>query len=141
MGAICILYGIIRAAASAEGALAAILQIFFVILSFLCLILSSCLFPLLSRFNQTTSALFRNALLISFSNFPYTVAVTILNLSPLLFFAIWPTGFMRLLLVVLFFVPGLIARINSMIWMRVFQKYTPQDEMELPQLTEDDGDE
>ncbi len=140
LGAVCILYGLIRAAASTQSALASLLQILFVILSFPCLILLSCLFPLLSRFEQSTPVLFRNALLISFSNFPYAVVVTILNLSPLLLFAIWPTGFMRLLLVVLFFLPGLIVRVNSMILMRVFQKYMPEDEAESLQAAEDDED-
>lgn len=139
LGMFCILYAMIRVSASVQGSWAVILQILFVILSFLALILISWLFPLLSRFDQTIFALFRNSLLIGFSNFPYTVAVTVLNLLPLLFFAIWPTGFIRLLLVILFFLPGLFARINSKILLRVFQKYTSEDEMEThKQFTSDE---
>jgi len=125
-----LLYTIIKAAASIEGFLAAVLHILVAILLFLCVTVANYLFPLLSRFNQTIPVLFRNAFLISFSNLPRTVGITILNLIPFIAFLIWPAGFMRLLLVMLFLVPGLVARLNSIILMRVFMKYEPQSKLD-----------
>lgn len=121
-----LLYGIMRAAASMNGGPAAILHVLAVALLLFCVIVTGYIFPLLAHFDQSTPALFRNALLISLSNFPYTVAVTILNLIPLIVYVIWPTGFMQLLLIMLFMAPGLIAQINSRMLVRVFAKYEPQ---------------
>ena len=118
LAAAALLYLSIKAAAGIS-----VLYLLSAILLFLCVITAGYLFPLLSRFNQTVLALFRNALLIGFSNFPYTVAITVLNVLPVLVFIVWPTGFMRLLLIMLFAAPGLIARINSTLLMRVFAKY------------------
>lgn len=122
------LYAAIRAAESLEGGAAAILHVLSVFLLFLGVIVAGYLFPLLSRFDVSISDLFRNAFFISVSNFPYTVAISILNLIPLIIFVIWPSGFMRILLVMLFLAPGLIARINSTMLIRVFLKYEPEDE-------------
>lgn len=89
-----LLYGVMQAAAGMSGVLAAILHILAAALLLFCVIVTGYLFPLLARFDQPTPALFQNALLISLSNFPYTVAITILNLLPLIVYVIWPTGFM-----------------------------------------------
>lgn len=123
LAAAAILYLSVKAAVSMGSALAAVLYLLSAVLLFLCIITAGYLFPLLSRFNQTVPALFRNALLISFSNFPYTVAMSVLNALPFIVFIVWPVGFMRLLLLILFAVPGLIARINSTLLIRVFEKY------------------
>lgn len=132
-----LLYGIMRAAASMDGGPAAILHVLAAALLLFCVIVTGYIFPLLARFDQSTPALFRNAFLISLSNFPYTVAVTILNLIPLAVYTIWPTGFMQWLLVMLFMAPGLIAQLNSRMLVRVFAKYEPQSAEDSTENTDD----
>ncbi len=87
----------------------------------------SYLFPLLSRFYYTTGVLFKNAVLIALLNLPYTIVILFLNLVPWLLLFLRPDWFFRLLPVIVFLGAGLIAYVNSLMFLRIFRKYTPKE--------------
>lgn len=111
----------------AAGTLAEVLRILFVSLIFLYLALVSYIFPLLARFVYTLRALFRNAFLMSVLHLPYTFVIIALNLSPLILFLLRPDWFFRALPLILFLAPGLIAYVNSMLFLRIFKRYMPKE--------------
>ncbi len=90
----------------------------------------SYLFPLLSRFYYTTGVLLKNAVLIAMLNLPYTIVILLLNLAPWLLFFLRPDLFFRLLPVLVFLGAGLIAYVNSLMFQRIFRKYTPKEVLE-----------
>ena len=90
----------------------------------------SYLFPLLSRFYYTTGVLIKNAVLIAMLNLPYTIVILLLNLAPWLLFFLRLDLFFRLLPVLVFLGAGLIAYVNSLMFQRIFRKYTPKEVLE-----------
>ena len=111
---------------SMQGILGEILKVMFWVVFFAYIAVLNYIFPLLSRFVYTLPALFRNAFLISMMNLPYTLAIIFLNLLPLIVFIWQPLIFMWLLPLFLFIAPGAIARVNTLLFLRIFRKFTPE---------------
>lgn len=95
---------------------------------FVYLALAAYVFPLLARFVYTLPALFKNAFLMSMLNLPSTFLVLALDLAPAALFVLRPDWCFRLFPLLLFMVPGLTAYINSLLFLRIFRKYTPPEE-------------
>ncbi len=113
-----------------EGLLASVLLIVFFFLAILMFITITYLFPILSRFETGLWQLFKRSLLIAWSNFGWTILVCLVNLLPLLVFLFKTQWFFRLLPVFLLIYPGAGAFVNSLIFLRVFRKYTPKEVLE-----------
>ena len=111
---------------SMQGILGEILKVMFWVVFFAYIAVLNYIFTLLSRFVYTLPALFRNAFLISMMNLPYTLAIIFLNLLPLIVFIWQPLIFMWLLPLFLFIAPGAIARVNTLLFLRIFRKFTPE---------------
>ncbi|MCI8567084.1 MAG: DUF624 domain-containing protein [Lachnospiraceae bacterium] len=111
-----------------QGTLMEILRVLFLALLFVYLALAAYVFPLLARFVYTLPALFKNAFLMSMLNLPSTFLVLALDLAPAALFVLRPDWCFRLFPLLLFMVPGLTAYINSLLFLRIFRKYTPPEE-------------
>ncbi len=87
----------------------------------------SLLFPMLSRFENTTAVLLKNTLFLALANLPQTLALGLLNAVSLLLCLryVFP----------LFFLPALAALIGTLFIEPMFRPYLPEDPKE--SLTED----
>ena len=119
-----------RYAFAMQGAFAEFLSIATFCMLIIYAALLSYLFPLLSRFYYTTGVLFKNAALIALLNLPYTIVILLLNLLPWLLFFLRVDWVFRLMPVIVFLVPGLTAYVNSLMFLRIFRKYTPKEVLE-----------
>ena len=120
-----IFYIDIQVVLAVEGTWKALAGGLFGSLLFLFLAFVSYLFPLLSRFVYTYKDWFRNTLLMSLLNLPITVVILFFNLTPV-FLLLWQPGiFLWMLPFLLFMGPGLIARVNSLLFLHIFRKYLP----------------
>lgn len=78
-------------------------------------------FPVLSRFDNTVKNTIKNALIMSIKHFPYTVAIVIITIAPLVFIYLIPQA-----LILVFVVFGLSAYFNSFFFVKIFEKYMPK---------------
>lgn len=84
-------------------------------------------FPLIAHFENSVLKTLANALVLSVSHLPTTVAVTILNLIPVLILVFFTKFFFRCTMIWLFIGFALIAKGNSLLLERVFRRYIPED--------------
>ncbi len=87
----------------------------------------SLLWPMLSRFENSTAALLRNTLVLGFGNLPRTLALGMLNVG---------TGLLCLIYVFpLFFLPALAALVGTLLIEPIFKPYMPEEpaEEEVPE--------
>ena len=92
------------------------------VLALLILSLTAYLFPLISRYNNTLSEHLRNAAILMIMNFPRTVLMVLVHLSPLLALYFRPDLVLRTLILWPILAPGLIAQADSYILLPVFEK-------------------
>ena len=92
------------------------------ILALLILSLTAYLFPLISRYNNTLPEHLRNAAILMIMNFPRTVLMVLVHLSPLLALYFQPDLVLRTLILWPFLAPGLIAQADAYILLPVFEK-------------------
>lgn len=90
-------------------------------------------FPLLSRFHNTTKGTIKNAFLISIVNVPYTFLFIVLMFVPfiLMFFVMELAPF---ILLFGFSVPAFVA---SFLWVRIFRKFEPKEVKEKEEVAEE----
>ena len=79
-------------------------------------------FPVLSRFDNTIKNTFRNALFMSISHFPYTIAIILITFVPMVIMYFIPR---TLIVVCISF--GLSAYCNSYLFVKIFKKYMPEE--------------
>lgn len=115
---------------------AVILRIIFLVFLFVYACGLSYSFPLLSRFVYTTKNLLKNSFLMSILNLPYTIVILALDLLPVLFLLFKPDWFFRLLPIFLFAGAGTIAYVNSILFLRIFKKYMPEEYPEQENFSE-----
>ena len=101
-----------------------VLMIAVLILAYLVLGTIIYVFPLLSRFHNTTKGTIKNAFLVSIVNVPYTLVFVVLLVIPIIiaFFVIEAAPF------ILLFGFSLPAYIASIFWVRIFKKFEPKEE-------------
>lgn len=80
----------------------------------------SLLFPMLSRFENSLSALLRNTVILALGNLPRTVVLGLINVAA----AVLCVRF----ILPLFFLPALAALIGSLLIEPIFKPYMPQEE-------------
>ena len=80
-------------------------------------------FPLTAKFENTIRGTFANAFVLSVLHLPTTVALTVLNLIPLAVFLLFTNFFYKTLVVWVLLVFALIAKINSLLLKRVFDRH------------------
>ncbi len=100
------------------------LMIAVLILAYLVLGTIIYVFPLLSRFHNTTKGTIKNAFLVSLVNVPYTLVFVVLLVIPIIiaFFVIEAAPF------ILLFGFSLPAYIASIFWVRIFKKFELKEE-------------
>ena len=82
----------------------------------------SVLFPMLSRFENSTGALLKNTVVLSLGNLPRTLALGVINTVAAYCCLRW--------LVPLFFLPSLAALADSLLIEPMFRPYMPEEETE-----------
>ena len=80
-------------------------------------------FPLTAKFENTIQGTFANAFVLSVLHLPTTVALTVLNLIPLAVFLFFTNFFYKTLVIWVLLVFALIAKINSLLLRRVFDRH------------------
>ncbi len=101
-------------------------------LLFVVLMTATYAFPILARFDNSTANTIKNAFLMGVANFPKTVVLMITNaLFPALFFAVVVTGkALWVIPLMLCFGISLTVYLCSRILVRIFDAYTPVEEMQ-----------
>lgn len=84
-------------------------------------------FPLIAHFENGVFKTLGNALVLSVAHLPTTIAVTVLNLIPVLVLIFFTNFFYRTIILWLFAAFALIAKANSLLLERVFRRYLPQE--------------
>ena len=102
--------------------------VIFGIVAFLFCLASSMIYPMLGRYENTTTAIIFNSINISVRNIGGMICVVILNLAPWIFAAEFTNVFMYLGLIWTFIGFSLIAYLNSIVIARIFNKYDSQEQ-------------
>ena len=93
-----------------------------VILFLMVMCVTAYMFPLISRYSNTLSEHLRNASILLIVNFPRTVLSVLAHLSPLLMFYFRPEFMLQTLVAWIFLAPGLIAQVDSYLFMPIFDQ-------------------
>lgn len=121
-----------------EGTMYKVLFYIFLVLLFLCTLIYTYIYPVLAKFYNTIRNTFVNAFLMSIRHLPYSFLMIIISLLPLAILFI-PSFQAQSLVLMLFFLMGgaLIAYINAHFFVKIFDKYIPEEEKEELSDTED----
>lgn len=125
-----LLYTLYRISFGVTGGLSGIAQLGFQVLFFVYLILLSYVFPVLSRFVLTVPQLFRNVLIMCIGDVPRTFGIVVIHLLPLLLIFLRIDWFFTALPMLAALIPGIVATLNAGMFLKIFQKYIPQEIME-----------
>lgn len=125
-----LLYTLYRISFGVTGGLSGISQLGFQVLFFVYLILLSYVFPVLSRFVLTVPQLFRNVLIMCIGDVPRTFGIVVIHLLPLLLIFLRIDWFFTALPMLAALIPGIVATLNAGMFLKIFQKYIPQEIME-----------
>lgn len=87
-------------------------------------------FPMVARFEVKTGRTLLNALIITVTHIPHSVAMLLVNMLPVIILILSPTVFYQSLILWPFFGFGLQAKINAKILHRIFKKLFPQKQEE-----------
>lgn len=129
---------------SATGALAPILSGLVMIAEALYVFVFSYIFPMLSRFDNTTKDAFIKALYFSIRHLPTTLVVSVINLLPLALVFCVPNSLTFVLFLMFFIGFSVQALTNAILLRRVFSPFLPEIEhyeVEEDLLPEDEGSE
>lgn len=107
--------------ASMVGIMAVVLGIFLVLVGLY-------VFPLLARFENTVPQMLKNSLLIAVRHFLSTVMIALIHAVPLLVAFVSVAVFIRAFLVMMLFLAGPLAYLESKVFVRVFYNYYPKTE-------------
>lgn len=105
-----------------EGTLATALCWLLAILAALVLAIASYLFPLMVRYENTLKEHVFNAGILALLKLPRTIGLMVLNLLPVLLFALSPQGFVQTLIFWLFIGFGFCSYLSSVILLPVFRE-------------------
>lgn len=104
-----------------------ILNYIFLVFGFIYAMVLSYVFPILSKFDNSTKDTLRNALLMSIAHFPWSILIILVNLIPLIIFLFDLNIFFAAIFPILIFIGfSLMAFANSYIFNRIFKKYIPE---------------
>lgn len=95
---------------------------------FLFLFVWSYAFPLTASFESPVFKTLSNALVLSVAHLPTTIAVTVLNLLPVVVLLFFTDFFFHWIMIWLLIAFALIAKANAYLLERIFRRYMPQEE-------------
>lgn len=84
-------------------------------------------FPVQARFCGGICRTMNNAWLMAAANFPYFLLSVLISGLPIWNLLLLPAVFLRILILWILLGPGLLAWVNSRLFQRCFQKYTPEE--------------
>lgn len=93
----------------------------------------SYIFPLLAKFDNTIKNTFKNALLMSIRHLPFTIVILLVGFAPAIATLTIPIVLAYGLIVWIMVGFSLIAFINSLMFVRIFDHYIPQEEDSFPE--------
>lgn len=108
-----------------------VLGIIFALFTLIYLIVFLYVYPLLAKFYNSIKNTFKNAFLMGIRHLPYTFLMLVICACPLLILLI--PSFQVLSIMLMLFVllgPAVIAYCNSWFFVRIFDKYIPEEEQE-----------
>ena len=116
---------------SGQGAVYRIFSYIFVAALFVYAMLFLWIYPVLAKFFNTTKNLFRNSILMSIRHLPYTALMILVTAAPVLVFFI-PSAQVQSMVILLLVLIGFsgIAYINSHCFVKIFDKYIPEETSE-----------
>lgn len=79
-------------------------------------------FPVLSRFDNSIKNTMKNALIMSIKHLPATIAIVLITFIPIIFMYFVPRA-----LILIFVIFGLCAYCNSYLFVKIFSKYMPEE--------------
>ena len=113
-----------------SGTLISVFRYLLMVIAFLFVMVLLYIFPLQSKFENTIRNTFKNALLMSIRHLPYTLLMLIISVVPMWATLTIPVVFLFGILVWILLGFSLIAFINSKFFVKVFDKYIPDEEEE-----------
>lgn len=132
---IMLLFGIliitdIRIMGNMEGTLYKVLYTIFLAFALVYLMIYMYIYPVLAKFYNSIKNTFVNALLMSIRHLPYTVLMIIVTALPFVLFFFVPSSEVQsaVLLVCVLIGCSLVAYINSYFFVKIFDKYIPEEE-------------
>ncbi|WP_455539615.1 YesL family protein [Terrisporobacter sp.] len=100
-----------------------ILQFGLTIISIIFIFSLSYVFPIISKFENTTKNTIINSILISIQHLPQTILIVLINLSPIILTFVFSNSWGQILFLYTVIGFGIIAYINSMFFNKIFKKY------------------
>lgn len=136
LAAAIILYLDLNIVKAMQGSISQVLHVVFIAFTFLYALLLLYVYPVLAKFYNSIKNTFSNAFLMSIRHLPYTVLMVLITLCPLLILFI-PDFRVQSTLILLFILggPACIAYCNSKFFVKIFEKYIPEEETALPEDT------
>lgn len=114
-----------------EGTVYKVLLYIFLVLLFMSMLIYLYIYPVLAKFYNTIKHTFINAFLMSIRHLPYSILMIVISLLPFAILFI-PSFRVQSFLIMLFILMGaaVIAYINSFFFVKIFDKYMPEEEKE-----------
>lgn len=111
-----------------EGPVGKVMAMVFAVFTLLYLIIFLYIYPILAKFYNSVKNTFKNSLLMGIRHLPYTFLMLVICACPVL--VIFVPSFqvqMTLLLLFILFGPALVAFCNSYFFVKIFDKYIPEE--------------
>ncbi len=131
LATIAILYVDFRLIPAIGGVTAKVLQYLLMVLAFLLAMMYMYIYPVLAKFYNPITAVFKNSLLMAIRHLPYTILELVITVLPFGILLI-PNLQMQATLLMIFILLGgaLIAFINGHFFSKIFDNYIPKEEEE-----------
>lgn len=98
------------------------------------------IYPVLSKFYNSVKNTFRNAFLMSIRHFPYTLLMMVITALPIILAVVVPNTFPFVILFYILLGFSTITYINSTFFVKIFDKYIPQEAEEASASSQDNID-
>ena len=126
-----ILYMDLNIVPNLGGTMSQVLYILFIAFGIIYLMVFLYIYPVLAKFYNSIKNTFRNAFLMSIRHLPYTALMILVTAAPVLVFFI-PSAQVQSMVILLLVLIGFsgIAYINSHFFVKIFDKYIPEETSE-----------
>ena len=126
-----LLYFDISICRNTPGAIGKVLMVLFMMILVVYLMIFLYIYPVLAKFYNTIKNTFTNAFLMSIRHLPYTALMILITAAPVLVFFI-PSAQVQSMVILLLVLIGFsgIAYINSHFFVKIFDKYIPEETSE-----------
>lgn len=117
-----------RLAPSMPGAFAQVFQVILMMFSAFYTLILLYTFPYVARFVNSVKNSFKNALLISILNLPFSLLIVVITIGSVFLTFLTPTTFVYGLMAWTLAGFSLVAYVNSLLFRHIFTKYEPKEE-------------